>query len=87
MKNVMLALVLALVPMGAASAATIVNKDGQAQVVVVTENGDQRQVAIEAGGSAEVCPAGCFVTMPSGDRETLSGSETVEIVNGSAVIK
>jgi hypothetical protein len=87
MKNVMLAAVLVFVPMGVASAATLVNKDGQAQVVVVTENGDQRQVAIEAGGSAEVCPSGCFITMPSGDRETLAGGETVEIINGSAVIK
>lgn len=34
-----------------------------------------------------ICPGGCFVTAPSGDRVGLQGDETIEIVNGSVVVK
>lgn len=72
---------------GGAAAASVTNMDAQSQVLSVTENGDTIDVVVEAGATVSFCPAGCFVTMPSGDRETLAGSETIEIVNGGAVIK
>ena len=72
---------------GSATAATVTNKDTQSQVLIVTEAGNKIEMAIEAGATVNLCPAGCFVTMPSGDRETLDGSETIDIVNGAAVIK
>lgn len=72
---------------GSAKAATITNKDEQSQVLIVTESGNKIEMAIEAGATVNFCPAGCFVTMPSGDRETLAGSETIAIVNGAAVIE
>lgn len=72
---------------GGAAAASVTNMDAQSQVLSVTENGDTIEVVVEAGATVSFCPAGCFVTMPSGDRETFDGSETIEIVNGGAVIK
>ena len=72
---------------GLASAATITNKDGEAVLLVVTEGGQKTEVGIEPGKSITVCGGGCFVTMPNGDRETLSGGETVEIIGGKATIK
>lgn len=87
MKQLLTILALILSTAGSAHAATVVNKDAQTQVLIVTEGGSKMEIAVEAGARAEICPAGCFVTMPNGDRETLSGSETIEIINGSAVIK
>ena len=87
MKKVMLTLSVLAMTAGSAFAASVTNKDADVQVLVVTEEGAQREVAVDAGAKVEICPAGCFITMPSGDRETLSGSEVVEIVGGSAVIK
>lgn len=72
---------------GGAAAASVTNKDAQSQVLIVTEGGGKIELVIEPGATVNFCPAGCFVTMPSGDRETLAGSETIEIVNGGAVIK
>jgi hypothetical protein len=70
-----------------AYAATIVNKDGQDYSLQITEGGEQSELGIQAGQTISVCASGCFITMPNGDRETLSGAETVEIVNGKANIK
>lgn len=72
---------------GGAAAASITNKDAESHVLIITEGSDKIEVVVEAGGTVTICPAGCFVTMPSGDRETLSGSENIDIVNKSAVIK
>lgn len=72
---------------GLAHAATVTNKDGAAIMIVVTEGGQKTEVGIEPGKSVNVCGGGCFVTMPNGDRETLTGSETVEINGGKASIK
>ncbi len=72
---------------GLASAATITNKDGAAVMIVVTEGGQQTEVGVGPGQSVTVCGGGCFVTMPNGDRETLSGGEAVEISGGKASIK
>jgi seryl-tRNA(Sec) selenium transferase len=72
---------------GMAHAATITNNDGAAVMIVVTEGGQQTEVGVGPGQSVSVCGGGCFVTMPNGDREALSGGETVEISGGKASIK
>jgi hypothetical protein len=87
MKTIIVGLVLSVAMLGSATAASITNKDTQSQVLIVTEAGDKIEMVVEAGATVNFCPAGCFVTMPSGDRETLAGSETLDIVNGAAVIK
>jgi len=87
MKTIILGLAVSLAMIGGATAASITNKDAESQVLIVTEDGDKIEMVIEAGATVSFCPAGCFVTMPSGDRETLAGSETIDIVNGAAVIK
>lgn len=86
MKSLFMATV-SLVFATAASAATIVNKDDTPHMLVVTEGGQQAEVGIAPGQSISMCNGGCFVTMPNGDREALSGSETVEINGGKATIR
>lgn len=63
----------------AASAATVTNRDDTAHTLIVTEGGEQVEMSIGPGESIEICPAGCFVTMPNGDREVLTGTERLEI--------
>tara|TARA_R110000787_G_scaffold258863_1_gene364085 strand:+ start:87 stop:350 length:264 start_codon:yes stop_codon:yes gene_type:complete len=87
MKTLYLGMALSLAMIGGASAASITNTDSQRQVLIVTEAGDKIEMVVEAGATVNFCPTGCFVTMPSGDRETFSGSESIDIVNGAAVIK
>ncbi|WP_378950333.1 hypothetical protein [Mesorhizobium sp. ANAO-SY3R2] len=72
---------------GAAFAASAVNRDSEPRTLIVTEGGSKSELAIAAGETVEFCSSGCFVTLPNGDREALSGSETVEISGGSARIK
>lgn len=87
MKTIILGLAMSLAMLGGASAASITNKDPQPQVLIVTEAGDKIEMVIEAGATVNFCPSGCFVTMPSGDRETFSGGEAIDIINGAAVIR
>ncbi|MEZ5871987.1 MAG: hypothetical protein R3D32_09085 [Nitratireductor sp.] len=70
-----------------AGAATITNMDAQSYTLKITEGGDQSEVGISSGQSVTACNSGCFITMPNGDRETLTGNENVEISGGKAVIK
>ncbi len=70
-----------------AHAATISNNDGEAYLLKITEGGQRSEVGLPAGGKLTVCPSGCFLTLPNGDREALSGGETVEISGGKASIK
>ncbi|ODT07842.1 MAG: hypothetical protein ABS58_05140 [Mesorhizobium sp. SCN 65-20] len=72
---------------GAAHAASAVNLDSEPRTLIVTEGGSKSELALAAGETVEFCPNGCFVTMPNGDREALTGSETVEISGGVARIK
>jgi hypothetical protein len=72
---------------GVAHAASVVNKDAETRTLIVTEGGSTTELALAAGEAAEFCPNGCFVTMPNGDLEALTGSETVEISDGIARIK
>lgn len=62
-----------------AIAATVTNRDDTVQTLIVTEGGQQVELSIGPGESIEICPSGCFVTMPNGDREVLTGSERLEI--------
>ena len=55
--------------------------------VTIVENGKRTELALGAGATESVCPSGCFVTLPNGDRVALNGDETVEITGGSAVVK
>jgi hypothetical protein len=70
-----------------AHAASVTNTDGEVRELVVTEGGSQESLQLSPGDTVEFCPTGCFVTMPSGDREALTGSETIDIVGGKAVYK
>lgn len=72
---------------GQAFAASVTNFDNQPYTLLVTEGGNQSEIALPAGDTIQFCPSGCFVTMPNGDREVLSGSETIEISGGQAKFK
>lgn len=81
---VMTAALVALTSQG--NAASIVNNDSEARTVVVTEGGSQQELSLAVGESAEFCPSGCFVSL-SGERETLLGTEQVEISGGKMRIR
>lgn len=68
-------------------AASISNSGTSSIVLIVVENGNRAEVSLDAGGSDSICPTGCFVTLPNGDRLGLAGSETVDIKDGIATIK
>lgn len=70
-----------------AVAANVTNADGDAHVLIVTEDGEQSEVGLNPGQTVDICPNGCFVNMPNGDREALTGSESIEISGGKAVFK
>lgn len=85
-KTILAALALSLVA-APALAATVVNNDSEVRTLIVTEGSSKSELAVGAGESVDFCPSGCFVTMPNGDREALTGSETIEISGGVARIK
>ncbi|MET3790065.1 hypothetical protein [Aquamicrobium terrae] len=72
---------------GSALAASAVNKDSEPRTLVVTEGSSKRELTLGAGETVEFCASGCFVTLPNGDLEALTGSETVEISGGVARVK
>jgi hypothetical protein len=72
---------------GLASAASVHNAGPSSIVLVVVEDGNKMEVPVDAGASETICPAGCFLTLPNGDRIGLAGGETVEIVDGIATVK
>lgn len=86
MKTMILALALA-VSTGGAMAASVVNRDAEPVSLVVTEGGTKAELSVAPGETVQFCNSGCFVTMPSGDREALTGGETLEISGGKAQIK
>lgn len=87
MKKLMLTALALSIAAGPAFAATVVNNDAEARTLIVTEGSDKSELTVGAGESVEFCPSGCFVTMPNGDREALTGSETIEITGGKAKIR
>lgn len=72
---------------GSAMAATITNNDDGEHTLIVTEGGNQTELTIRAGETIEICPSGCFVTMPNGDREALDGTETLHIEASRSVFE
>ena len=86
MKRLMVALVILAGLSGAAAAASVTNGDGEAVLLKVTEGSQQSELAVGPGETVEFCASGCFVTMPNGDREALSGTEKVTISGGKATV-
>ena len=82
MNKAILAAGLAMAVATPAVAATVTNLDDTAYTLVVTEGGAQLDVPVGAGETVEICPSGCFVTLPDGDRAVLTGPERVEIKAG-----
>jgi hypothetical protein len=72
---------------GPALTATAVNLDSEPRTLIVTEGASKSELTIAGGETIDFCPTGCFVTMPNGDREALTGSETIEISGGVAKVK
>lgn len=70
-----------------AQAATLVNKGAEAVTVVVTEDGQKNEVTAGPAETVEFCLAGCFVTLPNGDRQALTGSEVVEIDGDTVLVQ
>ena len=83
----LIAAVAVLAASGSAFAASAVNKDSETRTLMVTEGGSKSELALAGGETVEFCPNGCFVTLPNGDLEALTGSETIEISGGVARIK
>jgi hypothetical protein len=79
--------VAALLSVTGAQAATLVNKGADPVTVVVTEDGQKNEVTAAPAETVEFCLAGCFVTFPNGDRQALTGSETVEISADGVLIQ
>lgn len=68
-------------------AASAVNLDNETRTIIVTEGGSKQEIALGPGETVEFCSGGCFVTLPNGDREALTGGETIEISGGVGKIK
>jgi len=86
MKRYATAFLLAVVGAGPAFAASAVNKDSEPRTLVVTEGSTKNDLVVGPGETVDFCPSGCFVTFPNGDRQALTGSETIEITGGKARI-
>ncbi|MET3612245.1 hypothetical protein ABID16_000550 [Rhizobium aquaticum] len=69
-----------------AAAADITNGDKKAVVIEVVENGSRSKVPLPPGATESICPSGCFITAPNGDRVGLSGGETVKISGGAVIV-
>ncbi len=68
-------------------AASLTNRDADTRTLIVSEGASKSEITVTAGETVSICPNGCFVTMPNGDREALKGDETIDISNGKAVFK
>ncbi|MCM2472101.1 hypothetical protein HGO38_01245 [Rhizobium sp. CG5] len=87
MARLVLALLVAAATASGALAASITNAGEATVTLTIVEDGTKTNVAIDAGATEAMCPKGCFVTLPNGDRIGLVGNESVEIKNGAALIK
>ncbi|MDH4441907.1 MAG: hypothetical protein QE284_16170 [Rhizobium sp.] len=85
--TVAFALVVSGLGTGLVSAASVHNAGPSSVVLVVVEDGNKMELPLDAGGSETICPSGCFLTLPNGDRIGLAGGETVEIVDGIATVR
>ncbi len=86
MVRIPLALLAAFTTFDHAVAATLTNSGSSAVVVQVADSSGRYDVSLEPGASEDVCPSGCFVTLPNGDRIGLGGQETVDIHDGAASV-
>lgn len=68
-------------------AATIKNTDQKTESLVVAEGSGRRDVSLKADQTVDICPKGCFVTFPNGDRFAIKASDTIEINAGRASFK
>ncbi|NJR13121.1 MAG: hypothetical protein HC779_00870 [Phyllobacteriaceae bacterium] len=87
MKRLILSVLASLTMAAGAQAATLINKGEAAVTVVVTEDGQKNEVTAGAAETVQFCVAGCFVTLPNGERQALTGTETVEISGDSVLIR
>ncbi|QND53564.1 hypothetical protein HB779_17950 [Phyllobacterium sp. 628] len=87
MNKFAVAILLSVVTAAPAFAASIKNSDASVQTIVVTEGSAKSQVQVAAGDTVDFCNSGCFVTFPNGDREALTGGESIEIKGGKVSIK
>jgi hypothetical protein len=87
MKTGAFIVIVSLYAAGLASAASVHNAGPSSVVLVVVEDGNKMEVPLDAGSSETICPAGCFLTLPNGDRIGLAGGETIDIVDGIATVK
>jgi hypothetical protein len=87
MRTVFAALLCGMLTAGVTHAASVTNRDEETAVLVIVEGESRIEVAIGPRATEMICPSGCFVTAPSGDRIGLQGDETIEIVGGSVVVK
>ena len=65
-----------------ARAATVTNLDADPFVLVVTEGENRAEFAVRTEQTLEYCLEGCFLMLPNGDRNALSGEEAYEISGG-----
>ena len=72
---------------GTAFGASAVNLDSETRTLIVTEGGSKSELSVAGGETVEFCSTGCFVTMPNGDRQALTGTEIVEISGGVGRVK
>ena len=70
-----------------AQAASAVNLDSEPRTLIVTEGGSKSELTLAGGETVDFCPNGCFVTLPNGDIQPLTGGETVEISGGVGRVK
>lgn len=80
------ALIVGSIVAGSALAAEVTNNGAADIVVLVTEDGRRSEMMIAAGQKLSFCEAGCFVTLPNGDRHALIGTEIIEISDGSVTL-
>lgn len=86
MDRISLALLASFAALHGASAATLTNSGQTAVVVQVADSNGRYDVSLDPGASEDVCPSGCFLTLPNGDRIGLGGQENVDIHDGSASV-
>ena len=87
MNKLAAATIILLASAGSAFSASVVNQESSMKVLVVTEGATKNQLVVGAGQTISFCKNGCFVTFPNGDREALTGSETIELSGGKVTIK
>lgn len=87
MWKVLIAIAALLSAAGTGFAASAINKDSEPRTLVVTEGSGKTDLQINPGETVQFCPKGCFVKLPNGDLQALSGSEDIEISGGVARIK